>query len=250
MHGRWSLFSHRRTLKQCCYFRASLGEMHGFRARGPQIQFFQTFTSTATGSQFTGKPSMQIQIIKALNSGDRKKASDLLLDFGSKTHSLTANDFVDIFKYCEHSSDPLFVMEMWRFMELKGVSMNNICSSLMMQTLCKGGYLEEAFDVADYLGGSQCLYPVLSLYNSLLGYCTKMQNIPASKCLESMEKKMVGKSEVTYMKLLEVSSELGELTGSRETILMVYDTMRTTMRLGLLSGPQLRALSQAMIVAV
>ncbi|KAK7395947.1 hypothetical protein VNO78_16578 [Psophocarpus tetragonolobus] len=157
MHGRRSLFSHRRTLKQCCYFRASLGEMHGFRARvflrpishcrsksrhhhGPQIQFFQTLTSTATGSQFAGKPSMQIQIIKALNSGDRKKASDLLLDFGSKTHSLTANDF--------------FVMEMWRFMELKGVSMNNICSSLMMQTLCKRGYLEEAFDVADYLRGS------------------------------------------------------------------------------------------------
>jgi len=28
-------------------------------------------------------------------------------------------------------------------MESKGVSMNNICSSLMMEALCKGGYLEE-----------------------------------------------------------------------------------------------------------
>jgi len=36
-----------------------------------------------------------------------------------------------------------FVMEIWRFMELKGVSMNDICSSLMIEALCKGGYLEE-----------------------------------------------------------------------------------------------------------
>lgn len=51
--------------------------------------------------------SMQMEIIKALRSGMRKKASDLLLDFGHRSHSLTADDFVDVFKYCAQSPDPL-----------------------------------------------------------------------------------------------------------------------------------------------
>lgn len=145
--------------------------------------------------------------MEALHSGDRKKASDLLSDFGSRSrHSLTADHFVHIFEYCARSPDPLFVMEILRFMELKGVSMNNICSSLMMQALCNGGYLEEAFDIVDYLGGSQRLYPVLPLYNSLLRSCTTMQNIiQASRCLDLMEKKMVGKNEVTYIELLKLA---------------------------------------------
>ncbi|XP_027940723.1 pentatricopeptide repeat-containing protein At1g76280 isoform X2 [Vigna unguiculata] len=155
---------------------------------------------------------MQMQVLKALCSGERKKASDLLLGFGSRTHLLTADDFLHIFKYCARSPDPLFVMEIWRFMESKGVSMNNICSSLMMEALCKGGYLEEAFDIMDFLGGSQCLYPVLPLYNSLLGSCTKMQSlIQANKCLDLMEKKMVGKSEVTYTELLKLAVLLKDL---------------------------------------
>lgn len=48
-----------------------------------------------------------MQILEALRSGERKKASDLLLDFGHTSHSLTADDFVDIFKYCARSPDPL-----------------------------------------------------------------------------------------------------------------------------------------------
>ncbi|XP_017430148.1 pentatricopeptide repeat-containing protein At1g76280 isoform X3 [Vigna angularis] len=153
----------------------------------------------------------QMQVLKALCSGERKKASDLLLDFGSRTHSLTADDFLHIFKYCARSPDPLFVMEIRRFMESKGVSMNNQCSSLMIEALCKGGYLEEAFDVIDFLGGSQCLYPVLPLYNRLLGSCTKMQSlIQANKCVDIMEK-IVGKSEVTYTELLKLAVFLKNL---------------------------------------
>ncbi|XP_017430146.1 pentatricopeptide repeat-containing protein At1g76280 isoform X2 [Vigna angularis] len=194
--------------------------MHRFRARvflrsislcksklhehhGAQIHFSQNRTST--------EPSMQMQVLKALCSGERKKASDLLLDFGSRTHSLTADDFLHIFKYCARSPDPLFVMEIRRFMESKGVSMNNQCSSLMIEALCKGGYLEEAFDVIDFLGGSQCLYPVLPLYNRLLGSCTKMQSlIQANKCVDIMEK-IVGKSEVTYTELLKLAVFLKNL---------------------------------------
>ncbi|XP_022638320.1 pentatricopeptide repeat-containing protein At1g76280 isoform X4 [Vigna radiata var. radiata] len=199
--------------------------MHRFRARvflrsislckskwhqhhGAQIHFSQNRTSTGPGFvEFETEPSMQMQVLKALCSGERKKASDLLLDFGSRTHSLTADDFLHIFKYCARSPDPLFVMEIRRFMELKGVSMNIICSSLMIEALCKGGCLEEAFHVMDSLGGSQCLYPVLPLYNSLLGSCTKMQSlIQANKCLDIMEKKIVGRSEVTYTELLKMEN--------------------------------------------
>ncbi|XP_017430151.1 pentatricopeptide repeat-containing protein At1g76280 isoform X5 [Vigna angularis] len=198
--------------------------MHRFRARvflrsislcksklhehhGAQIHFSQNRTSTGPGFvEFETEPSMQMQVLKALCSGERKKASDLLLDFGSRTHSLTADDFLHIFKYCARSPDPLFVMEIRRFMESKGVSMNNQCSSLMIEALCKGGYLEEAFDVIDFLGGSQCLYPVLPLYNRLLGSCTKMQSlIQANKCVDIMEK-IVGKSEVTYTELLKMEN--------------------------------------------
>ncbi|TKY57582.1 Pentatricopeptide repeat-containing protein [Spatholobus suberectus] len=181
---------------------------HHHHVRGGQIHFSQnlTFTTGPEFMEFVAGPSVQMQVVKALCSGERRKASDLLLDFGSRSHSLTADDFVDIFKYCARSPDPLFVMEIWRFMELKGVSMNNMCSSLMIQALCKGGYLEEAFDIMDFLGESQCLYPVLPLYNSLLRSCTKMQSIiQASKCLDLMEKKMVGKSEVTYTELLKLA---------------------------------------------
>jgi len=57
--------------------------------------------------EFAAEPSMQLQVLKALYSGQRKKASDLLSDLGSRTHSLTADDFIHIFKYCARSPDPL-----------------------------------------------------------------------------------------------------------------------------------------------
>ncbi|XP_061356576.1 pentatricopeptide repeat-containing protein At1g76280 isoform X2 [Gastrolobium bilobum] len=165
------------------------------------IQFSRNLTTTTTVGS-----SIQMQIVKALRSGERRKASELLLDFGYKSHPLTSDDFVDIFKYCARSPDPLFVMEMWRLMELKDVSMNYICFVLMMQALCNGGYLEEAFNMMDFLGESQRLHPLLPLCNSLLRSCTEMQSIiQASKCLDLMEKLMVGKSEVTYTELVKLA---------------------------------------------
>lgn len=69
-------------------------------------------------------------------------------------------------------------------------------------------YFVQAFSIMDFLGESQRLYPVLPLYNSLLRSCTKIQNIiQASKCLDLMEKQMIGKSEVTYIELLKVCIE-------------------------------------------
>ncbi|XP_057427253.1 pentatricopeptide repeat-containing protein At1g76280-like [Lotus japonicus] len=114
-----------------------------------KIKFSRNLTTSTTGPEFMEPVagispwSMQMQVVKALCSGERKKASDLLLDFGYRSRSLKADDFVGILKYCARSPDPLFVVEIWRLMELKDVSMNNICSSLMMKALCKGGYLDE-----------------------------------------------------------------------------------------------------------
>lgn len=50
---------------------------------------------------------MQMQIVDALRLGERRRASDLLLEFGYGSHSLRADDFVDIIKYCGRSPDPL-----------------------------------------------------------------------------------------------------------------------------------------------
>ncbi|GAU45008.1 hypothetical protein TSUD_87990 [Trifolium subterraneum] len=63
-----------------------------------------------------------------------------------------------------------------------------------------------AFSIMDFLGESRCFYPVLPLYNSILSSCAKNQNlIQARKCLDLMEKKMMGKSEVTYTALLKLA---------------------------------------------
>ncbi|CAL0333173.1 unnamed protein product [Lupinus luteus] len=178
-----------------------------------QFKFCRNFTITTTSGtdcmeSVVGSSSwsVQKQIVDALRLGERTKASDLLSDFGHKSSSLRAGDFVDIFKYCAESPDPLFVMEIWRLMEAKNVSLNNICLSLMTKALCKGGYLEEAFNMMDFLGETQRLYPGLSLYNIFLRCCTKMQSIiHASKCLDLMEKRTVGKNEVTYAELLKLA---------------------------------------------
>ncbi|KAF7817683.1 pentatricopeptide repeat-containing protein [Senna tora] len=149
---------------------------------------------------------MQKQIVDALRLGERRKASNLLLDFSYRRQSLTADDFVDIINYCARTPDPLFVMEIWKLLEASNISLNNMCLFLIMQALCKGGYLEEAFNMMNFVRESQHLYPVLSLYNSFLRACADMQNIThASKCLDLMEKQMVGRNEDTYTELLKLA---------------------------------------------
>ncbi|XP_045825431.1 pentatricopeptide repeat-containing protein At1g76280-like [Trifolium pratense] len=193
----------RRSISTC----KSKWHHHHQHVHKPAIQFYRNITTTTIGPEFIESSAASL-ILKALRSGDRKKASHLLLDFGHTSHSLSsANDFVNIFKYCVQSSDPLFAMEIWRLMELKGISIDNTCSSLMMRALCKGVYTEEAFSIMDFLGESRrFFYPVLPLYNSILSSCTKNQNfIQATKCLDLMKKQMMGTSEVTYTALLKLA---------------------------------------------
>ncbi|CAL8113903.1 unnamed protein product [Prunus armeniaca] len=150
--------------------------------------------------------SIRMQTVDALRLGERGKASNLLLNLGRGNDSLRADDFVYILNYCAKSPDPLFVMETWRIMDEKEISLNNICSLLMVQALCKGGYLEEAFKLINFLGESPGIYPVLPIYNSFLRACAKMQSIKnANQCLDLMEHQMVGKNEVTYSELLKLA---------------------------------------------
>ncbi|KAJ7962421.1 Pentatricopeptide repeat [Quillaja saponaria] len=150
--------------------------------------------------------SRPMEIVDALRMGERRRASDLLLEFGQGSQLLRANDFIDIFNYCARSPDPLFVMETWQVMQAREINLDSICSSLMMQALSKGGYLEEALNLINFLEDSQQSHPVLPLYNCFLRACAKMQSIVhANQCLDLMEHRMTGKNEVTYTELLKLA---------------------------------------------
>ncbi|XP_052119232.1 pentatricopeptide repeat-containing protein At1g76280 isoform X2 [Arachis duranensis] len=204
----------RATVALCTFCKLKHRYHHGGETRTGHSEFTRHLTtSTTRGSGYmdpvrrSSKHSMKIRkIVKALRYGDRRKASDLLLGFAQRSPSLRADDFLPIFKRCAQSCDPLFVMETWRLMEAKNISLNDKCVSLMTQTLCKGGYLEEAFNMVDFLGESHDFHPVPSLYNFLLTSCVKEKNIiHARKCLELMEKQMAGKNEITYIELLKLA---------------------------------------------
>lgn len=149
---------------------------------------------------------MQKQIVDALLLGDRSSASNLLMDLGQEKHSLTADSFVHILSYCAISPDPLFVMETWKIMEERGIFLNNKCSLLMVEALCKGGYFDEAFGLISFLAESHVMFPVLPVYNCFLRACAKSQStVHVSQCLDLMDHRMVGKNEATYSVLLELA---------------------------------------------
>ncbi|XP_038897388.1 pentatricopeptide repeat-containing protein At1g76280 isoform X2 [Benincasa hispida] len=149
---------------------------------------------------------MQMQIVDALRLGDINSASNLLMDLGQEKHSLTADSFVPILSYCARSPDPLFVMETWKIMEERGIFLNNTCSLLIIEALCKGGYLDEAFGLINFLAESHVMFPVLPVYNCFLRACVKRQSmVHVSQCLDLMDHRMVGKNEATYSKLLELA---------------------------------------------
>lgn len=192
-------------------FCKSTTQYHGRRIVAESLDYSRTL-STSTGQDvlWHGAESttrgMQIQIVDALRLGERGKASNLLLNLSQGNDLLGADDFVYILNYCARSPDPLFVMEAWRIIDEKEISVNSRCALLMMQALCKGGYLEEAFKLINFLGESHGIYPILPTCNSFLRACAKMQSIVhANQCLDLMEQQMVGKNEVTYSELLKLA---------------------------------------------
>ncbi|CAK9178337.1 unnamed protein product [Ilex paraguariensis] len=97
-------------------------------------------------------------------------------------------------------------METWRAMEENDIEMNGRCYFLIIRALCKGGYLKEAFTSMSIVGEKPDIYPVLAMYNNLLGACARMNSINyANECLDLMELQMVGKNEVTYAELLKLA---------------------------------------------
>lgn len=184
---------------------------HGMRIIVDQLEFSRTIVTSighdfrANGVESTSK-SIQQQIVDALCRGERSKASSLLQALSHGGRALRPNDFIGILKYCARSPDPLFVMETWRTMEEKMIGLNSICGLLMMRALCKGGYLQEASNLINFIGEQHGMHPTLPAYNIFLGTCTKMCSmIHVSQCLDLMEQKTVGKNEVTYALLLKLA---------------------------------------------
>ncbi|KAK4853404.1 hypothetical protein QYF36_008673 [Acer negundo] len=160
---------------------------------------------------------LQTKIVDALRLGERSRASHLLSNLGHGSHSVRADDFVYILRYCATTPDALFVMETWRIMEEKEIGLNNTCYLLMMRALCKGGHLEEASNLIKFTGESHGIYPTLPVYNCFLGACAKMQSMThADLCLELMESRRVGKDETTYIQLLKIAAWQQNLSAVHE----------------------------------
>ncbi|XP_040363919.1 pentatricopeptide repeat-containing protein At1g76280 isoform X3 [Rosa chinensis] len=195
---------------------------HGRRIVAERLDYSRTLTiSTGRDVLWNGAESttmnLQIQIVKALKLGKRGEASNLLLSLGQGNDVKGADDFLHILKYCAMSPDPLFVMEAWTIMDEKEISLNSLCSALMVEALCNGGYLEEALKLINFLKQSHGIYPVLHVYNTFLKACTKMQSmVYANQCLELMERQKVGKNEVTYALLLKLAVWQQNLSVARE----------------------------------
>lgn len=71
-----------------------------------------TYECFSVGSEFLGNGAKsakfrQMQIVDALRLGDRSSASSMLMELGQEKHSLTADSFVGILRYCARSPDPL-----------------------------------------------------------------------------------------------------------------------------------------------
>ncbi|KDO43134.1 hypothetical protein CISIN_1g004279mg [Citrus sinensis] len=179
---------------------------HERRNVANKLELSRTLTTTMGLNEESISKATQMQIVDALCRGERSRASHLLLNLGHAHHSLGADDFFHILNYCARSPDPLFVMETWRMMEEKEIGLNNKCYLLMMQALCKGGYLEEASNLIYFLGERYGIYPILPVYNSFLGACAKLHSmVHANLCLDLMDSRMVGKNEVTYTELLKLA---------------------------------------------
>jgi pentatricopeptide repeat protein len=66
----------------------------------------------------------------------------------------------------------------------------------------------QASNMIDFIGESHGIYPTLPVYNTFLGACSEMSRADyADQCLQLMERRMMGKDEVTYIMLLKVCKE-------------------------------------------
>ncbi|GER36932.1 pentatricopeptide repeat-containing protein [Striga asiatica] len=156
-----------------------------------------------------GKPfsrSMQEEIVNALHSGDRSRASCLLSELSNRSLPLQARDFVSILQYCAKAPDPLFVMETWKVMLEKDVELSGNCYFLTIRSLCRGGHLKEAFQILRIQRENSNIYPSLPVYNVLLEACVQSNSLDhATECLTMMEQQGIHKNDYTYNFLLKLA---------------------------------------------
>jgi pentatricopeptide repeat protein len=181
---------------------------------GGKLQAFQTFT-TLNGHE---SKSWDVHIVNALHLGERNQATTLLSDLVNNNHLSRSNDFLNIFDICARIPDPSFVLETWRIMEENGIKINRSCYFLTIRALCKGGYLEQAFDLMVNIRDEKLdISHFLPVYNDFLSSCAQIRNFAyASKCLDLMEQRVVRKDEVTYSELLKFAVLQQNLPAVRE----------------------------------
>ncbi|KAJ0255927.1 Pentatricopeptide repeat-containing protein [Hirschfeldia incana] len=168
--------------------------------------------TTFIGNEFircqdeSARKNLQEQIVDALRSGERHGASALLLKLILGNNSLSADDFHGILKYCARSPDPVFVMETYSAMCRREISLDSRSLLFIVQALCNGGHLDKASEFIQALGENDSISPLLPVYNYFLGACVKTRNGNyASRCLELMDQRRVGKNEITYAALLKLA---------------------------------------------
>ncbi|KAG2254460.1 hypothetical protein Bca52824_084596 [Brassica carinata] len=168
--------------------------------------------TTLIGSEFircqdeSTRKILQEQIVDALRSGERPGASALLSKLTHGNNSLTADDFHGVLKYCARSPDPVFVMETYSVMCKREINLDSRSLLFIVQALCNGGHLDKASEFIQALGENNSISPLLPVYNYFLGACVKTRNGNyASRCLELMDQRRVGKNEITYAALLKLA---------------------------------------------
>lgn len=172
-----------------------------------------------TGTQMAGdgaillKESLKVQILNALRSGDKKMGINLLKYLGSVEDCLAIDDLMSILEYCSKAPEPQFAVELWKFMEEKKLNIGQSGYLYIICALCKGGYLDEALNLLKLLGENTCTKPGLSIYNIFLNGCSQYNSsVHANKCLELMESKSIGKSEITYTELIKLAGHRGNIS--------------------------------------
>ncbi|XP_023643985.1 pentatricopeptide repeat-containing protein At1g76280 isoform X2 [Capsella rubella] len=97
-------------------------------------------------------------------------------------------------------------METYSLMCNKEISLDSRSLLFIVQSLCNGGHLDKASEFIHAVGEDDSISPVLPIYNYFLGACAKMRSVyHASKCLELMDQRRVGKNEITYAALLKLA---------------------------------------------
>lgn len=176
-----------------------------------RVKSSQNFSCFREFSQFgrKNKPETrhaQIQIINALQLGQRNKAHEMLVDLSCVHGSLTADDFDYILEYCAQTPDLSFVLEAWNILVKNEIDKKKKSYRCVIEAFSKVGYFKEAFEWLTSLEESNNFHADLPLYNIILRECVNKQSlIDFGRCLELMDDQLLGRSEITYWELLKHS---------------------------------------------